>query len=139
MAYISLKDVVKIYQQGEEKIYALNEVSLDIEKEEFTAILGPSGSGKSTLLNMLGGLDLPTSGEICVNGKQINTLNENQLAEYRRKTIGFVFQSFNLLPALTIEENIIMPILLEQKRVNRDFIKELMNALEIEVLEKLIP
>lgn len=139
MAYISLKNVVKIYQQGEEKIYALNGVSLEIEKGEFTAILGPSGSGKSTLLNMLGGLDIPTSGEIYAAGKQINILNENQLAEYRRKTVGFVFQSFNLLPALTIEENIIMPILLERKSVNRDFIKEIMNSLEIESLANRMP
>lgn len=139
MAYISLKNIRKIYTQGEDEVHALDGVNVEIEKGEFIAILGPSGSGKSTLLNVLGGLDVPTSGEIYVDGRKINALNENQLAEYRRKTIGFVFQSFNLLPALTIEENIIMPILMEQKKVNMEFIEELMKILEIEGLRKRMP
>lgn len=139
MAYISLKNIRKIYTQGEDEVHALDGVNVEIEKGEFIAILGPSGSGKSTLLNVLGGLDVPTSGELYVDGRKINALNENQLAEYRRKTIGFVFQSFNLLPALTIEENIIMPILMEQKKVNMEFIEELMKILEIDGLRKRMP
>ncbi|MBQ2799858.1 MAG: ABC transporter ATP-binding protein [Lachnospiraceae bacterium] len=139
MAYVSMKNVKKLYTQGEDDVHALDGINVEIEKGEFIAILGPSGSGKSTLLNVLGGLDVPSSGEIYVDGRKINELNENQLAEYRRKTIGFVFQSFNLLPALTIEENIIMPILMEQKKVSMEFVKELMKVLEIDNLGKRMP
>lgn len=139
MAYVSMKNVKKLYTQGEDDVHALDGINVEIEKGEFIAILGPSGSGKSTLLNVLGGLDVPSSGEIYVDGRKINELNENQLAEYRRKTIGFVFQSFNLLPALIIEENIIMPILMEQKKVSMEFVKELMKVLEIDNLGKRMP
>ena len=139
MAYISLENVKKIYIQGEDEVRALDGINVEIEKGEFIAILGPSGSGKSTLLNVLGGLDVPSSGELYVDGKKISTLKENQLAQYRRKTIGFVFQSFNLLPALTVEENIVMPILMEQKKINKQLVEELMKVLGIENLGKRMP
>jgi putative ABC transport system ATP-binding protein len=139
MAYISLHHVTKTYLQGEDVVHALDGVDMEIEKGEFIAILGPSGSGKSTLLNVLGGLDVPTAGKISIDGKMLDEMNENQLAEYRRKIIGFVFQSFNLLPTLTVEENIILPVLMDGRKENMELAESLMKDLDIDSLKKRMP
>ncbi len=110
MSVISVKDLYKIYRVGESKVRALNGVSFTIEKGEFCAIVGTSGSGKSTLLNMLAGLEKPTKGEIVIAGEHMETKNENQLVKFRREHIGFIFQSFNLLPSMNAIENVAMPL-----------------------------
>ena len=107
---IKVEDLYKIYRVGESKVRALNGVSFTIEKGEFCAIVGTSGSGKSTLLNMLAGLEKPTKGEIVIAGEHMETKNENQLVKFRREHIGFIFQSFNLLPAMNALENVAMPL-----------------------------
>jgi len=106
MNLIEFKDVGRVYHVGEHEQKALDQVNLSIEEGKFIVILGPSGAGKSTLLNLLGGLDSPTSGKIYVEGKDISTLNNNELADYRASTVGFVFQSYNLIPTLTVFENV---------------------------------
>lgn len=106
MEIAKFENVTKIYISGEHELYALDGVNLKLDEGKFIVILGPSGAGKSTLLNMLGGLDSPTSGKIIVSGKDISTLSQNELADYRAKTIGFVFQFYNLIPTLTVYENV---------------------------------
>lgn len=106
MEIAKFENVTKIYTSGEHELYALDGVDLKLDEGNFIVILGPSGAGKSTLLNMLGGLDSPTSGKIIVSGKDISTLSQNELADYRAKTIGFVFQFYNLIPTLTVYENV---------------------------------
>src|SRR5574344_1417465 len=107
---IQTKDVYKIFRLGKEKVRALNGVSVSIRKGEFVAIVGTSGSGKSTLLNMLAGLDKPTKGEIIIAGRHIEKLNEAALVRFRREHVGFIFQSYNLLPALSAVENVALPL-----------------------------
>lgn len=106
MAIVQLKDVTRVYESGDHVLYALNKVNLQLDEGKFVVVLGPSGAGKSTLLNLLGGLDSPTSGQIVVDGKDISTLSKNELAEYRASTVGFVFQFYNLIPTLTVRENV---------------------------------
>jgi len=106
MSLISFKDVSRVYQVGDHEQKALDSINLDIEESKFIVILGPSGAGKSTLLNLLGGLDSPTSGTITVEGNDISKLSNDQLADYRAETVGFVFQSYNLIPTLTVFENV---------------------------------
>ena len=106
MAVVEFKDVSRIYRNGDHEQKALDHVNLSLEEGKFIVILGPSGAGKSTLLNLLGGLDSPTEGTIVVNGKDISTLTANELADYRAATVGFVFQSYNLIPTLTVIENV---------------------------------
>ncbi len=106
MAIVEFKNVTRVYKSGDHEQRALDGVNLTLDKGKFIVILGPSGAGKSTLLNMLGGLDSPTSGTILVNGKDISTLNNNELADYRASTVGFVFQFYNLIPTLTVQENV---------------------------------
>lgn len=106
MAIVEFKNVTRIYTSGDHELRALDEVSFKFDEGKFIVILGPSGAGKSTLLNMLGGLDSPTSGTIMVNNKDISTLNNNELADYRASTVGFVFQFYNLIPTLTVYENV---------------------------------
>lgn len=106
MAFIELKNVTRVYQSGDHILKALDGINLKLEEGKFVVVLGPSGAGKSTLLNLLGGLDSPTSGEILVEGKNIATLTENKLAEYRAEKVGFVFQFYNLIPTLTVHENV---------------------------------
>lgn len=118
---IEVKNVSKIYRMGEEKILALNNISLSLEKGKFYCLLGTSGSGKSTLLNLLAGLEKPSRGEIRIKNALINKLNENQLAKFRQKNIGFVFQSYNLLPMLTAMENVSMPLTFKgEKKKHRE-------------------
>lgn len=106
MPVVEFENVTRIYTSGDHVQKALNSVSFSLEEGKFVVILGPSGAGKSTLLNMLGGLDSPTSGKITVNGKDISTLSNNELADYRASTVGFVFQFYNLIPTLTVQENV---------------------------------
>lgn len=108
---IRVKDLYKIYQAGENKVYALNGLSFDIKEGEFVAIIGPSGSGKSTLLNMLAGLEKPTSGEVVIAGTHIENLKENQLVAFRRENVGFIFQSYNLLQTMNALDNVAMPLM----------------------------
>ncbi len=112
---ISLVDVTKVYHMPAEDVVALNHVSLDIARGDFLAIMGPSGSGKSTLLNQIGCLDRPTSGDVLINGKSIQVMNDNELTDLRRDTIGYIFQTFNLIPLLTAYENVEYPHILRYK------------------------
>ncbi len=121
MNVIKTHNLVKTYTQGDYQINALNGVSLEISKGEFTAIVGPSGSGKTTLLNIIGGLDMPTSGNVLINENDISTLKENQLIDFRLHNIGFVFQAYNLIPVLTAKENVGFVMLLQNKsQIERD-------------------
>ena len=106
MAIVEFKEVSRVYKNGDHEQRALDHVDLSLEEGKFIVVLGPSGAGKSTLLNLLGGLDSPTEGTIVVDGKDISTLTENELADYRAETVGFVFQSYNLIPTLTVIENV---------------------------------
>ena len=106
MAIVELKDVTRIYRTGDHELRALDNVNISLDEGKFVVILGPSGAGKSTLLNLLGGLDSPTRGTIVVNGRDISTLTSNELADYRASTVGFVFQFYNLIPTLTVQENV---------------------------------
>ena len=131
MSIIKTKNLTKQYGQGENTIFALNNVSIDLEEGEFVAIVGSSGSGKSTLLNMLGGLDFPTEGEVYVRGTRLSDLKGDDLTIFRRRNIGFVFQSYNLIPILSVYENIVMPLELDGIQVDTDFINEICEKLKI--------
>jgi putative ABC transport system ATP-binding protein len=122
-------DVTKVYGTDRTKVQALYPTNLTINKGEFVAVVGASGSGKSTLLHLLGGLDYPTSGEIFIEGQPLSSLSEHQLSKYRRRKIGFIFQQFNLLPVLTVEENITLPVLLDGMDVDPFYIDELIRFL----------
>ena len=113
---VEIRNVTKLYQQGEINVTALNKISLDIQVGEFLALMGPSGSGKSTLLHIIAGIDRPTSGECSVQGVDVAKLNESELADWRNRNVGFVFQTFNLIPVLTAFENVELPLLLTQLR-----------------------
>ena len=136
---IELKNVYKIYHMGDEDVHALDGVSLTIDKGEFVAIVGTSGSGKSTLLHMLGGLDRPTSGSVLVDGKDIFQLKDEALTIFRRRKIGFVFQSYNLVPVLNVQENIVLPIQLDGRRVDRAFVRQIVRILGLEERLEALP
>jgi putative ABC transport system ATP-binding protein len=132
MEAVKTVNLTKSYGKGEAQIDALKNVSLTIEQGETVAVVGPSGSGKSTLLHLLGGVDRPTSGRVYVNGEDIYALNEKQLAIFRRRNAGFIFQSYNLIPVLTAEENMLLPLLLDNRRAERDYLEELLKLLGLE-------
>lgn len=134
MSLIEINKVSKVYGAGSTEFYALKEVSFTAEEGEFVAILGPSGSGKSTLLNIIGGLDKPTSGSVKINGMELSNSNDKKMADYRRKEIGFVFQSYNLIPTLNVKENILLPMLLDHRKPDEAYMEELLSLLGI--LEK---
>ena len=119
----------KTYGKGETKVDALKEVSFSVSKGEFVCIVGPSGSGKTTLLNLLGGLDTPASGKVFIDGKDIFNMQETDLSVFRRRNIGFIFQAFNLVPELNVEENIALPLLLDYRKPDKQYIDELLNIL----------
>ncbi|NLK94391.1 MAG: ABC transporter ATP-binding protein [Clostridiales bacterium] len=129
---IKTENLSKVYGKKDNKVVALDKVNIEVEKGEFVAIIGTSGSGKSTLLHQIGGVDRPTSGRVIINDEDIYKLNENKLAIFRRRNIGFVFQSFNLIPVLTVEENIKMPALLDYKKVDKEFFEDITRTLGIE-------
>lgn len=126
-----IENISKTYKTGVVETKALDNVCATIEEDQFVVILGESGSGKSTLLNMLGGLDEPTSGEIIYNGKKISEMSEEQKAHYRGDTIGFVFQNYNLMPTLSVYENVILPILIAKKQEDKEYIYDLLECLGI--------
>lgn len=129
MDILKVENLCKTYGVGETKVEALKNASFTIAKGEFAAVIGPSGSGKSTLLNMLGALDFPTSGKVMVDNRDIYTMKEEELSVFRRRNIGFVFQAYNLVPELNVEENMVLPLLLDYKKPDRAYIDELMNIL----------
>lgn len=132
MDILKINNLVKEYQNGSTKLYALNNVSFTVKPGEFISIVGPSGSGKSTLLHMIGGLDKPTSGEIYVNDTNILSLNTNKVTIFRRRNIGIVYQFYNLIPTLNVEDNITLPILLDSKKVGKEEVNEILKLLKLE-------
>ena len=132
MRILETKDLRKIYGSGDTEVRALDGVNLQIENGEFVAIVGTSGSGKSTLLHMLGGLDRPTSGSVIVDGKDIFSLKDEALTIFRRRKIGFVFQSYNLVPVLNVYENIVLPIELDGGKVNKEFVQRIVQTLGLD-------
>ena len=132
MSILETRNLRKIYGSGDTEVRALDGVNLSVDSGEFVAIVGTSGSGKSTLLHMLGGLDRPTSGSVIVGGKDIFSLKDEALTIFRRRKIGFVFQSYNLVPVLNARENIVLPIQLDGRQVDEDFLDKLVNTLGLE-------
>ena len=132
MSILETNDLRKIYGSGDTEVKALDGVNLRVENGEFVAIVGTSGSGKSTLLHMLGGLDRPTSGSVTVDGKNIFALKDEALTIFRRRKIGFVFQSYNLVPVLNVYENIVLPIQLDGRRVDENFIGKIVKTLGLD-------
>lgn len=131
MAVLKAENLIKIYGKGENQVKALNGVSLSVEKGEFVAVVGTSGSGKSTLLHMLGGLDRPDSGKVYIEDKDIFALKEEELTIFRRRKIGFVFQSYNLVPVLSVYENVVLPVELDGKKADRAFVNDILDTLGI--------
>lgn len=129
MDVVKVADLCKSYGTGNTKVEALKNIDLAIKQGEFVAVVGASGSGKSTLLHLLGGVDKPTSGKVYVDGVDIYGLSEKELAIFRRRKVGFIFQFYNLVPVLTAEENMLLPLLLDTKKVNKDHFEELINIL----------
>ena len=132
MSILETRNLRKIYGSGDTEVRALDGVNLSVDSDEFVAIVGTSGSGKSTLLHMLGGLDRPTSGSVIVDGKDIFSLKDEALTIFRRRKIGFVFQSYNLVPVLNARENIVLPIQLDGRQVDEDFLDKIVNTLGLE-------
>ena len=132
MSILETRNLRKIYGSGDTEVRALDGVNLSVNSGEFVAIVGTSGSGKSTLLHMLGGLDRPTSGSVIVDGKDIFSLKDEALTIFRRRKIGFVFQSYNLVPVLNARENIVLPIQLDGRQVDEDFLDKIVNTLGLE-------
>lgn len=132
MKILETYDLKKVYGQGETAVFALDGVNLAVEKGEFAAVVGTSGSGKSTLLHMLGGLDRPTSGTVKVDGKDIFSLKDEELTIFRRRKIGFVFQNYNLVPVLNVQENIVLPIQLDGNEPDKEYIKNIVETLGLE-------
>ena len=132
MVIITTEKLRKIYGKKDNKVIALDNVDIEINKGEFVAVVGASGSGKSTLLHQIGGVDRPTSGKVIIDNEDIYKLKEANLAVFRRRNIGFMFQSFNLIPVLSVEENIKMPVLLDHQKVDEKYFKDLTRTLGLE-------
>lgn len=131
MNLLEVKSICKTYGSGETAVHALKNVSFSVPKGEFVAVVGESGSGKSTLLNMLGALDMPTSGKVFIDGNDTFTMKERELTVFRRRNIGFIFQAFNLIPELTVEQNILFPVLLDYQKPDREYLEELLSVLNL--------
>ena len=132
MAILTASHLKKYYGKDESLVKALDDVNVSIEEGQFAAVIGTSGSGKSTLLNMLGGLDVPTSGSVQIEGNKLEEMSEEQLTVFRRKRIGFIFQNYNLIPYLTAYENIVLPVGLDGKKEDKKFLKEIVHFLELD-------
>jgi putative ABC transport system ATP-binding protein len=126
---LEVRDLCKTYGTGDTKVEALKNVSFSVSKGEFVSVIGPSGSGKSTLLNMVGALDYPTSGKVMIDGRDIDAMTEEELSVFRRRSIGFIFQAYNLVPELNVEQNITLPLLLDYKKPDMQYIDELLGIL----------
>ena len=131
MNLLEVNQICKTYGSGEAAVYALKNVSFSVPKGEYVAVVGESGSGKSTLLNMLGGLDTPTSGKVLIDGKDTFAMNDHALTIFRRRNIGFIFQAFNLVPELTVEQNIVFPMLLDYRKPDSKYLEELLTVLNL--------
>lgn len=129
MDLLRVEGICKTYGSGETAVHALKDVSFSVPQGEFVAIVGQSGSGKSTLLNMIGALDTPTSGRVFLNGKDTFAMKEKELTIFRRRNIGFIFQAFNLIPELSVEQNILFPLLLDHRKVSRGYLEDLITVL----------
>jgi len=136
---IQVEHLSKVYGKGENEVVALNDVSFSVKKGEFVAIIGPSGSGKSTLLHILGGVDRPTSGKIYFDGVDVYQQKEDQLAIFRRRQVGLIYQFYNLIPILNVVENMTLPVLMDGREVNQEFLTELVTTLGLEGKEKKLP
>lgn len=139
MNLLEVNNICKTYGSGETAVHALKKVSFSVPKGEYVAIVGESGSGKSTLLNMIGALDTPTSGKVVIGGKEIFSMNDNRLTVFRRRNIGFIFQAFNLIPELTVEQNIIFPVLLDYQKPDRKYLEELLTVLNLKERRNHLP
>lgn len=132
MEILKIENLSKVYGKGDNRVRALNNVSFTVEKGEFVAIIGPSGSGKSTLLHILGGVDKPTSGRVWLSGQDVYSQNDEQLAIFRRRQVGLIYQFYNLIPVLNVVENMTLPVLMDGKKVNEERLNELLGILKLE-------
>jgi len=139
MNLLEVSKICKTYGSGEAAVQALKSVSFSVPKGEYVAIVGESGSGKSTLLNMIGALDMPTSGQVIIGGKDIFSMDDRRLTIFRRRNIGFIFQAFNLIPELTVEQNIIFPVLLDYQKPDKKYLEELLAVLNLEERRNHLP
>ena len=139
MEILKVQNLSKVYGKGENKVIALNDVSFSVEKGEFVAIVGASGSGKSTLLHLIGGVDRPTKGKVFIDGKNIYEMNDDQLAIFRRRQVGIIYQFYNLIPILNVEENITLPLELDNRNVKKRDLKELLELLGLERRKNHLP
>ena len=139
MELLRIENLTKIYGTGENQVRALDGVSFTVEKGEFLAIIGPSGSGKSTLLHILGGVDRPSGGKVWLDGQDVYAQNEEQLAVFRRRQVGLIYQFYNLIPVLNVEENMTLPVLMDGRPVNEERLEELISTLGLEGRRKHLP
>lgn len=139
MELLKIEHLSKVYGKGENKVVALNDVSLTIEKGEFTAIIGASGSGKSTLLHMIGGVDVPTSGKVYLDGQDVYAQNNEKLAIFRRRQVGLIYQFHNLIPTLNVVENITLPVLMDKRKVNQERLSKLLELLGLNQRKNHLP
>ena len=139
MELMQIQHLSKVYGQGENQVRAVDDISFTVEKGEFLAIIGPSGSGKSTLLHILGGVDRPTSGKVFVDGQDVYAQNEDQLAIFRRRQVGLIYQFYNLIPVLNVVENMTLPVLMDGRQVNQERLEELLDVMGLRGREKHLP
>ena len=139
MEILRVENLTKVYGKGENEVRALDGVSFSVEKGAFVAVIGPSGSGKSTLLHILGGVDRPTDGKVFMDGKDVYAQNEEQLAIFRRRQVGLIYQFYNLIPVLNVTENITLPVLMDRQKVNQNRLAELMTTLNLTGRENHLP
>lgn len=139
MDIVTMEHVTKVYGENDTRVWGLHDVSLSVKQGEILAVVGASGSGKSTLLHIMGGVDSPTSGKVIVDGKDITKMNDEQMAVFRRRKIGFVFQAYHLIPVLSVEENITMPILLDHRKPDREYVEQIMEMLGLQDRRKHLP
>lgn len=139
MEILKVENLCKVYGKGENEVRALDNVSFSVSKGEFVAIIGPSGSGKSTLLHIIGGVDKPTSGKVYMDGCDVYSQNDEQLAIFRRRQVGLIYQFYNLIPVLNVRENITLPVLMDGRKVDEKRLRELMDTLDLKGREKHLP
>ena len=139
MEILKIENLTKTYGTGQTEVRALDGVSFSVEKGDFLSIIGPSGSGKSTLLHIIGGVDRPTSGKVYLNGQDVYAQNEEQLAVFRRRYVGLIYQFYNLIPVLNVEENLTLPVLMDGSRVNQDRLNELLDTLSLQDKRNALP